>query len=265
MEYKKCQEEYQIQTEMKRDDICEIPRFPEHISLSKRKWEDDAWTPTSESELVEKWSEKYCLSDIGDMESEVLAKYREDRIHEKELIPDTECIRPKKEDEYLHESWCHCPVEIWSSILQIIRHEEISNDERESEPHELSSCPRHLEWWLIRNSISFVYESWKDIRESKGESESGSHEKHMTYARIGCDRCDPKQCDAHKHKEHVFPEYPIRKCCEYESDSEEHSSFRFVLKSDEKYPCECETDEWSELWEMLYLLFCYHIRSIKNL
>lgn len=83
MKCKKCEEKYEIQSKMQSDDICKIFCFLENIPLSECEWEYDIWTPATESELIEKRCEEYCLSDIRNMEIKVPTEERENTIHKK--------------------------------------------------------------------------------------------------------------------------------------------------------------------------------------
>lgn len=128
----KCEKEYEIQSKMQSDDICKIPGLTEDISLSESKWKYDIWSPSPEPELIEEWCEENCLSDIGNMEIKVPTEERENTIHKKELIPYSECICSDKKKRDLPPTRIHSPIHIWSWICEIIRDEEISENESKS-------------------------------------------------------------------------------------------------------------------------------------
>lgn len=186
------------------------------------------------------------------------------RIHEKELIPNPESIRPKEKDKNLSPPRLYRPVQIRSGLSEIVRQEEVPKSKREDDPESLPPRPLPREESPITDSIFPVDESYDKVWDKDRESESRTHRDDMSETRIGSYRREPEEPHTQIYERKVLRKSSI---CEKEwekSKSIEIPSFRFVLESYEKNP---RKDKWYErdhmnnpfLWN-----FYMHERSIEK-
>lgn len=66
------EKEDEIESEMQGDDIREVLRLAKYISLCEGKWKNDHRSPSTKSELIEKWGEEGRLCEIREDEWKVL-------------------------------------------------------------------------------------------------------------------------------------------------------------------------------------------------
>lgn len=264
MQMNESKKEDEIKGKMETDDIGEIFRLTENIPLCKSKRKYHNWSPPSESELKEKWSEKYCLSEIRNYEWKVFPHDLEYRIHEKEFIPNPEGIRPEEKDKNLSPPRLYRPVQIRSGLSEIVWEEEVPESECEDDPESLPSRPLSREESPITDSIFPVDESYDKIRDKDRESESCTHRDDMSETRIGRDRRESEESHTQIYEHKVLRESSIREKEWEKSKSIDIPSFRFVLEPYEKNPRE---DEWYERDHMdnpFLRNFYMHERSIEK-